>query len=496
MSIVYSRKSRRQFLVGSGQTLLALPFLPSLLPQYASAQTSIGPRRMMNFVFDHHNEAQFWPATSIATTAVGSMGIKERLLSSMGTSSSSVVSSLLSNSLYNTMLAQNQITLARGFEVHLSDGNGHVTRALGGHSVNECGSSSTNPNHRSTFDYIVENSPSVYSNAASNVTKSIRIDLDGCWTYVQRVGATSVNPGAYEYNDILTMYNAVFGSLTNQTVPVTDLTNTRKSNILNRVFPAFQNYKSNRKISSEDKLRLEQHISFLSDLQRSISVVAPPPNLSCAKPSNAGLTGATKLQTNNLYVDLMVTAFKCGLTQFGSMQFEAQNPTWLPGYTGGDGFHGVMHGGSGIAAQANAYSSLHKFGYNLIADRFLSPLNVQEGNTGRTYVDNMITTCLSHLGMQPQGDLGNHNSEDIQHTIFGSMGGRLRSGRYYLMPTNPNNVHVPHNTFIMTLLNLMGVPPSEYVLNSSVSGQGFGYYKTTTSPYGSRIYTPITEMLV
>ena len=492
MGIIYSPKTRRQFLVGSGQALLALPLLPSLIPQYAMAQANVPPRRMMNFIFDHHNESQFWPNPSIAATSVGSIGIREKLLSSMGTSASTVISSLLSNPLYSSLLTQNQITMARGFENHLSAGNGHVTRALGGHSTIECGNSSNDLNHRSTFDYLVETSPTVYPNAAPNITKVVRIDLDGCWTYVQRTGTLSINPGAYGYGDILQMYNAVFGSLTNQSVPTTDLTLVRKTNILNRVFPAFQSYKTNRKISSEDRVRLDQHLGFLSDLQKNLSTVVSNPTVSCTKPSNQGFTGATMQQINNLYVDLMVTAFKCGLTQFGSMQFEAQDPSWLPGYTGGVGLHGVMHGTLGYAAQLNAYSSLHKFGYDLIADRFLAPLNVQEGNTGRTYVDNMITTSLSQLGMQTNSG-GGHSDTDVQHMIFGSMAGKLRAGRYYSMPTTGDAL--PHNTFIMTLLELMGVPASEYSKNSSVANQGFGYYGKTSATLGARFYSPIIEML-
>lgn len=126
--------------------------------------------------------------------------------------------------------------------------------------------------------------------------------------------------------------------------------------------------------------------------------------------------------------------------------------------------------------------------------RFLTPLNQQEGSTGRTYVDNMITNCVSALGLQGATELGNHNDWDLQHVMFGSMGGHLRAGRYYALPTT-NGAYLPSNTFFMTLLNIMGVPASEYVLNSSVAGQGFGYYSGRSSPYGNRIYTPITEML-
>ena len=40
MGIYYNKKSRRQFLVGSGKTLLALPLLPSLLPRTAWGQSN------------------------------------------------------------------------------------------------------------------------------------------------------------------------------------------------------------------------------------------------------------------------------------------------------------------------------------------------------------------------------------------------------------------------------------------------------------------------
>ena len=488
MSIVYSRRTRRQFLVGSGQTLLALPFLPSLIPSYAHAQASVIPRRMMNFAFDHHNESEFWLNKAVATTGVGSIGMKEILLSSLGSSSSSVISTIMSNPLYSSLLTKNQITIIRGLAHQLSQGNGHVTRAFGGHSTAECGDTSDDPNHQSSFDFPVEISPTVYSGAASNVTKSIRIDLDGCWTYVQKTGTRSVNPGAYDYGSIQAMYNSVFGSLTNNTVPTQDLTNVQKTNILIRVFPAFQSFKNNRKISSEDKLRLDQHLSFLSDLQKSVTTVVQPPSASCTKPASNFL-GATKLQINQLYVDLLVAAFKCGLTKFASFNFEAQDPFWLPGYTSGGGFHGTMHGEKGIAAQNNAYTSYHQFGYNLVADRFLSALNVEEGSSGRTYADNMITNCMSHLGMQSSKSGGGHWDGDVQHVIFGSMGGRLRSGRFYVTPND-----MPNNTFIMTMLNMMDVPPSEYIKHSS-GGKGYGYYKSTPYATGERVYSPIIEMI-
>ena len=101
--------------------------------------------------------------------------------------------------------------------------------------------------------------------------------------------------------------------------------------------------------------------------------------------------------------------------------------------------------------------------------------------------------------MQDASDPGNHYEFDLQHVMFGSMGGKLRAGRYYSVPGtqwSTTDLFLPHNCFVMTLLTLMGVPASEYRLNSSVAGKGFGYYKMgPNTKWGSRIYSPITEML-
>ena len=366
MSIGYSRKTRRQFLIGTGHAMLALPFLPSLLPEYAQAQTAISTGRMMNFIFNHHGESAYWPARSAATTNVGTIGIKERLLSSLGTTASTAVSPFLSSSIYNTLLSQNLITVARGFTADDLEVSGHGSRAMGGCAASDVIQSggSTDARNRSTFDYIIEISPSVYpSTWPVTMKKAVRIDLsEGLWTYIKRVAdrATDIPP-TYGYGGIVNMYNDVFGSLTGGTVTPVDTTKDRKTNILNRVFPAFQSYRNNRKISNEDKTRLDEHLGFLSDLQSSLANITSPPSAStCQKPA-APSSSATQLQINQLYVDLLVVAFKCGLTKFGSMQFEMDNPSWLPGYTGGSGFHGAMHGDRGLAAQHNAYESLQKY---------------------------------------------------------------------------------------------------------------------------------------
>ena len=84
MSIVYSKKSRRQFLVGTGQVTLTLPLLSSLLPKEALAAASKPDPRMVFFTFGHAQPKDKWIDPTLAQTPVGSDGAKEALLNSLG----------------------------------------------------------------------------------------------------------------------------------------------------------------------------------------------------------------------------------------------------------------------------------------------------------------------------------------------------------------------------------------------------------------------------
>ena len=95
MSVVYCKKTRRQFLVGTGNTLLAIPFLPSLFSSEAMAQSAAAnDRKMMIFLMDHNMVSDYWTNPAMATSVVGSSGTKEVLLRNL--SSLSDVSPIIS----------------------------------------------------------------------------------------------------------------------------------------------------------------------------------------------------------------------------------------------------------------------------------------------------------------------------------------------------------------------------------------------------------------
>jgi len=105
MSIIYSRKSRRQFLVGSGQVTLTLPLLSSLLPKEAFAAATKPDPRMVFFTFQHCQPKDKWINPNLAQTPVGTDGAKQALLNTLGQQ----ISPCMTNSVYSSLLSKGVI---------------------------------------------------------------------------------------------------------------------------------------------------------------------------------------------------------------------------------------------------------------------------------------------------------------------------------------------------------------------------------------------------
>ena len=517
MSVVYCKKTRRQFLVGAGNTLLALPFLPSLFSSEAMAQQAGAlHRKMMVFLIDHNVMREFWPDQSFDTTPIGNVGAREGLLRSLP--SISAMNPLMTHSVYNTLRMADQFSIVRGLQVNGEGGHGFAS--TGGYTnlaiENGMVVAAQSASNRPTFDQYIENSPTLYPATTSPyVTKAIRVSFQQGPTYIQKIGSrTQILPayGDDAYNpvtenrfNILTLYNEIFRGLTGGTTPpLADNTNQMKTTILNRVQEGFNSFKNNRRVSSDDIARVDQHLGFLADLQRSFASVTNPAPVTCQRPAVPVVT-RTQLDFVPRYLDLLVLAFKCNLTKFASVRFEGQSPHWIPGMnipTGYIDMHDAIHGPGATgnpaiaAVKRSVYESYNRYILDVVANRFLAPMNELEGSTGRTYLDNMVTVLMSEMGVESVNNQSSHSSFDMQQVLIGSMGGLVRSGRYTYFPdANMGNTRMPYNTFLITLLQLLGIPSSEYSPFAS-GGQGFGYYNSSAgNPFASRFYQPITEIL-
>lgn len=494
MGIKYCPHTRRQFLIGTGRSLMAVPLLPSLLPTSAAAAEP--PRRLMMVRFNHGNCRDIWPDRSRASTNVGSIGVKEAMLSALGTATA--ISPVLSNGLYETI--KNQLTIIRGFDFPQYG-------PIHGSQVLHAGSGRNNEGNYPTIDTVIEGSATVYPAGIPNMTRAVRLawrqDDLGIRFFKKSGGVVSeVGPTTSPVD----LYNRLFGALTGGTVPVTDTSNLLKSNIMNRVFSAYQSFKNSRKIAAEDFARLDEHMTMVSDLQtqyKNLGTTTTAPV--CVKPAAPG--GGYGAPLYSIFFDLLALAFKCDLTRYAVISLQdSLDGLVLPGCevpAGRDMHMWAMHGPesqngtiAGGGYMKRQYVQAWKgYYYNLVANRFLAPLNTMEGNTGRTYLDNMITAMTQIGEMEPSNSVSGHSGYDSQQVLIGSMGGRVRTGRYYALPESGGQ-RLPYNCYLITLMQLMGMPPSEYAY-ATPDGQGFGYYGYFggNHPFRARFYNPVTEIL-
>ena len=243
MSIKYCKKTRRQFLLGTGKTVLALPLLPSLLSREAFAQSagSISPK-MMLFHFDHNNLDEIWIPPSAANTPVGNIGARQVLLRSL--SSRTQAGFAFRNVRYQNLINNDLVTMIRGFDTAVAYGPGHGNFAFA------CAEGRNSQGNHPTLDTIIEGSEAVYPAASTgaNVTKALRASLGPADLFYQRSGSNVQVMPVFRRNNIQNFYNEVFSSLTNGTAQPVDFSNQLKSNILNRVFGSFRSFRNNRRI--------------------------------------------------------------------------------------------------------------------------------------------------------------------------------------------------------------------------------------------------------
>ena len=115
----------------------------------------------------------------------------------------------------------------------------------------------------------------------------------------------------------------------------------------------------------------------------------------------------------------------------------------------------------------------------------------------------MLTGLACSGGPADPGSDGGHTTSDSQQILLGSMGGDIRAGRYMVMPrastsNDGGSGNLPYNCFLISLLQLMGVPASEYQ-QTTPGNQGFGSYtrfsRSNWDHVRHRFYQPITELI-
>jgi hypothetical protein len=477
---------RRQFLRGTGGFVLAVPLLPSLLPRTAQAQAQ-GPAlpRFIAFGTEHGciGEDSMFPELSVLTEQENLYSdhvIRQGSLRLGSDGSNSSLSKVLaaSSGTLTSALAQ-KLNVLRGLDVAFT-----MTHHQGGHLGNfadnegsSSGDKATQPDKRPTIDQVMAWSPSFYASDLGSIRKrSLQIGLGGdkamSWQYEDtdtRSGNVVPLPTS---QSSLELFNAIF-------VPPSGPgeENKRKA-VVDRVLENYKRLTSGafgdaRRISAADKKRLDQHMTRIAELQRSVSAVASCGALATPDDERwgqqVGIDVGAMVRFYQVFNDVIVAGITCGTTRIASIHAAETFSAYA-----GDWHQEIAHQNQKPESQKELVAAGQTFFEGVFLD-LVSKLDIEEGDTGKTYLDNSLV-----MWSQESGAL-THEPISLPIVTAGSAAGYFSTGNYvdYRNRTSrelntPRLPGILYNQYLANVLEAMGVPASEFEHNGE-KGYGLHY---------------------
>jgi hypothetical protein len=502
--------SRRLFLRGAGGAVLALPFLQSLLPKTAGAQAATAPQRFIVFKsFSTQLIKQWYPAFTgngyalkdskySGSKADGTTLLTQKLAGGPYTwapladlKTDQGISGILGPKL-NPFL--DKLTLIRGLDFLPS-----VNHNFGGLLGNFASCTKATPCDADalpavpTIDQVLAYSPKFYTATPGLRSLHISQGVTDAMSYsdggkpgsaVQQL-KTRTNPRD-AFNDLFA--GVMDSGSAAPAGPDPDAL------LVDKVIDQYRALKQSSRLSAEDRDKLEAHIGLLSEVEAKLSTTS---KLSCVKPAepgsldnNSATDPADITKKWDLFVDLIVAAIACDRTRVITIGVhKALGPGPDPSdsklighYHSEDASGGTWHGLAHDWDNENSRRMLAGIN-NWIAQelfaKLLTKLDVAEAGD-RTLLDNSLVYWGNELGF-------NHIAHSVPCLLAGSAGGFIKPGRYldyidwdgrsYFSQEDGNVIRgIPHNRFLVTALQAMGLSPADYERD----GQA-GYGSTSTN---------------
>lgn len=470
--------TRRFVLRGMGATL-ALPLLPSLLTsREARAQTATNRRNFVMYGTDHggawaNNMFPARPATGVTTIDYagrrvatfnlgGSVVGSNRVLSPVLTAPSSTLTAGLVAKMFSLQGLDVPFYLAHhtgGFLGNFArnDGNGDAGKLAQANAV------------RRTIDQIMAWSPSFYPDLSNVKDRALVLSQRISYNYsnpaaqtgdIQEVGALSNRP--------LTLFDRLFPQT--QTGPV-------RKPIVDRVLASYQAMRNNPRLSAADRLRIDDHIQRVHELERRLLAgaacnVGSRPAETAANQTTMPV-GSLDTEFQRAYMaalnDVLVLALSCGLSRIVALHVNMTFSDFA-----GDWHQEVAHQSNqedGIR-QAVLWQSFQRFFAGAVVD-LAAKLDAVDTGDGKTLLDHSMLVWQQECGNRT------HDSNTMPVIGFGSAGGAIRTGihcdyRHLDTPFSPNDAEKTYpgllwHQWLGTVLQAMGVPKTEWE-NPTVNG--------------------------
>lgn len=480
--------SRRQILRGAGNFSLTLPFLPSLVPVKAYAATAVIARqpRLVWFCSNHGgvfektmypNDAwltQSMPLYTDHTIRWGTM----QPASNNGDTVLSDIARAPSSKLTPALAAK--INVIRGLDVpwyiaHNTGGHlGNYARNDGNGGDGVAVQSKPTP----TIDQLLAYSNKFYTSMEGIRLRAMLTGPMNGLSYnfsnpATRSGTIQEIKGNNSAKDLFTQ---IFdpAAVSGTPAPMAPA----RAPIVDRVLTNYRSLKeSNRRLSKEDKQRLDDHMQRLSELEMRVGARVVTRSASCKDvKAPAEPSGRAKYQALN---DVIAAAFMCGTSRIAVMgiresEFASNGANWHQGVA-----HMWDTSGQPLLVEANR---------NVFSEVFVdlvAKLDVQE-QPGQTILDNSFVAWTNECAQET------HDARSRPTFTAGSGAGAFKTGLYIdyrnMGPKGQlksygrvvGNTGLTHSQFLATVLQSYGLPPDDWqsIPNNGKAGWGNDFIST------------------
>jgi hypothetical protein len=490
--------SRRQILRGIGGATLALPVLPSLLCKtaYGADPVFTRPPRLWWVTTEHGGafEASMFPSPSLLTATQALYSdhtVRSGALVPTTSGGNTVVSPVLtapSSALSTALVGKMNVLWGLDVPFYISHNTGLHLGNYARNDGNGNDGKTVQAFPRPTIDQIMAWSPSFYSDLSSVRERAmIMANRPVSWNYSDPSMTSSTIENVRGYTSSLDLFNKIF-------VAPTTSGPAPRAPIVDRVLANYNRLRNgNTRLSAADKQRLDDHIARIAELQRKLTTTVTGPSCSSVvKPADdaskhSANTAAEVGKQLQLWNEVAAAAFMCGTSRIGVLAFG--DTSRFAAY-GGDWHQEVAHQWQLADKQALLAQSYQQFFASVLVD-MAKRLDSVEEVPGLTYLDHSLLVWTQECGMET------HGSVSIPVVTFGGAAGRLKTGLLcdYRRTGNAASTYDPgaggkqtmgllYSQWLATVLQTMGVPPSEYERWGS---KGYGYpfitKETWTPPF-------------
>jgi hypothetical protein len=490
---------RRLLLRGAGGALLALPILPSLLTsREAQAQAAALPKCFVHFRTPHGgiSTVNMWPGDAALTEKRAyTHEVRRGPLTLATNGGDAMISPVLTAS--STVLTAElvaKMNILRGLDIptymaHNFGGTLGYYDADKGAPAEPC----------ATVDQLMAYSPAFYANVDSVRQRSVAIGKgSGSYGYrtpgVRSSGVSSSAIGGTESSQ------GLFDTLLSGVTAPDPSPEAMQPPVVDRILDSYKRLRNGHKrLSQEDKLRLDQHINAVAELQRRLKTTVAAGCQVPARPQsdNLGLRpmdGAPQknVQFFTMINEVLAVAMNCGATRIATFSIDENNQALT--FTGraaqGEDWHNnVAHAAS---SSASAEASIKDFNQVFFSGVYLDLVSRLDG-----FSDGMGGTLLDHSLVAWGQESGNvtHFAFSMPVVTAGAAGGAIKTGSYCDYRNLDRRLSgdsstggegellwpgLTYNQWLSTALLAMGVPHSEW---AETSHPGYGARVTYQSQY-------------